>query len=109
MKYRFLKNGFTLPEVCVAVLVLGFGISAICCYIRGFEGLQLAERKRAEQFVEAVKQMETLIENPPVCPDSVFKINHLKLEPAPMKMAVATISMDYVQIKRLVKCEKDTP
>jgi len=61
------KNGFTLPEICVALAVFAVGTAALLYCAACFERLCSMERKRVESVTEAVSRMEKLIESPAPC------------------------------------------
>lgn len=115
----FLKRGFTLPEVCVAMLVFAFGMLALARFAGGVRNVMSQEREKAEQVILAAQTMERLIANPPPCDslsgaildgcsgsipgrtpsaDYPFFLKHVNL-------AYVTIKLDFVQINRLVKCK----
>ena len=73
-KCRRLRGGFTLMEVWVAIAVMSAGLLAMGSVLDFFNRMKLAERRQAQAFLEAVQQMEKLIECPPPC-DSVVTLN----------------------------------
>ncbi|MBO7383344.1 MAG: prepilin-type N-terminal cleavage/methylation domain-containing protein [Fibrobacter sp.] len=94
------SRGFTLPEVCVALAVFAFGALALG---RGFDAVlrvRSVERSRAQSLIEAVAQMEALIENPPACTDSLASGGA-----TPVRGVFRAITgQNGVQLQRLVKC-----
>lgn len=108
-------SAFTLPEVCVAVVVLAFGVTALCRGMSSLTHVSLLERSRAEELVEAVSRMELQIEQPPSCldsgvvcragPDSFHQVCSDVFRRADSSGVFwSTITVGSVQIKRLVKC-----
>lgn len=92
--------GFTLPEVCVAMVVLFLGLLALGYYVEGFAKLRALEKDRVESLVEAVDSMERKIADPPPCGDS------LQSQPllARRKLVYMTMENEHVRLRRLVRC-----
>lgn len=92
--------GFTLPEVCIAMVTLFLGMLALGYYVEGFAKLRAMEKDRVDSFVEAVNSMERLIAEPPPCGDS------LQSQPllARRKLVYMTVENEYVQLRRIVRC-----
>ncbi len=106
-----LKRGFTLPEVCIALLVFSFGMLALARFAGGVRNVMLLERQRAEQVIQAAQTMERLIASPPPCDSLAGAVHHdssVANYTAFLKhvnLVNVVIEVDFVQINRWVKCK----
>ncbi|WP_290744139.1 type IV pilus modification PilV family protein [Fibrobacter sp. UBA4309] len=92
--------GFTLPEVCVAMVTLFLGLLALGYFVESFAKLRALEKDRVESFVEAVGSMERKIADPPPCTDSLLSQPLL----ARRKLVYVTEENEHVRLRRLVRC-----
>lgn len=115
MKFRGnAKQGFTLMEVMVALAVLAAGTVAFENFFDSFNNIRILERRQAKAFVEAASVMENLIENPPLCRDSVYVQNQVRvrLEAAPGVIPLVLVQVAHdsclhkIELQRLVKCKR---
>ena len=116
-------NGFTLPEVCVALAVLLIGTTAILGAWNFFNREVADERLRLERFEEVLLTMESLIAERPSCADSValslasvpsrapeIELSQsstevrLKRIPGNKHLVWAVVGRDGYSLKRLVRC-----
>ena len=107
------KNGFTLPEICVALAVFAVGTAALLYCAACFERLCSMERKRVESVTEAVSRMEKLIVSPAPCdvppPCDVSPSCDV---PPPLRRALAGAHLYYAvtgdslaRFRRVVRCK----
>lgn len=112
------KNGFTLPEICVALAVFAVGTAALLYCAACFERLCSMERSRVKSVTEAVSRMEKLIESPTPCdvplPCDVYPSCDVPLPcdvPPPLRRALAGAHLYYAatgdslaRFRRVVRC-----
>ena len=67
-----MRAGFTLMEVCVALVVLSAGIVVFGRYLDGFNRIRALERARANATIAAARVVEHFVEKPPECRDTTF-------------------------------------
>ena len=67
-----MRAGFTLMEVCVALVVLSAGIVVFGRYLDGFNRIRALEREQARAVLETARAVEHFIQNPPACRDTTF-------------------------------------
>ena len=108
-----MKNGFTLMEVCVALVVLSAGVLVFGRFLDGFNRLQALERTKAKSVVAVSETIEELVRNPPWCRDSSFVRNEVNvvLNAVPGAKSLAwveatSVSLPEVKLRRLVRCKK---
>ncbi len=108
-----MKNGFTLMEVCVALVVLSAGVLVFGRFLDGFNRLQALERTKAKSVVAVSENIEELVRNPPWCRDSSFVRNEenvvLNVVPGAKPLAwveATSVSLSEVKLRRLVRCQK---
>ena len=70
-------RGFTLMEVCVALVVLSAGIVVFGRYLDGFNRIRVLEREQARAVLETARAVEHFIQNPPACRDTTFAFGAL--------------------------------
>ena len=107
------KNGFTLPEICVALAVFAVGTAALLYCAACFERLCSMERSRVKSVTEAVSHMEKLIESPAPCDVSPSCDVPLPCDvPPPLRRALAGAHLYYVatgdslaRFRRIVRCK----
>ena len=129
MKEMVMKCGFTLPEVCVALMVLLVGTMGLLGCWNFFNREVADERYRLERYYDVLSAMESLIANQPVCADSfiVFEPEpvltdeisverqtltslrhsvtvHLDSVPGMARLAWAVVEQDDFSLKRLLRC-----
>lgn len=113
------KNGFTLPEICVALVVFAVGTAALLYCAACFEQLCSMERSRVKSVTEAVSRMEKLIESPAPCDVSPSCDVPLPCDvtppannvPPPLRRALAGAHLYYAatgdslaRFRRVVRC-----
>ena len=108
-KSRALLNGFTLPEVCVALAVFLIGTTALLGAWGFFNREVAEERLRLERFEKVLSAMESLIAERPLCSDSTALLQIsapvlLKRIPGNKHLAWAVVERDGLALKRLVRC-----
>ena len=104
-----LSNGFTLPEVCVALAVFLIGTTALLGAWGFFNREVAEERLRLERFEKVLLAMESLIAERPSCSDSTALLQIsapvlLKRIPGNKHLAWAVVERDGLALKRLVRC-----
>ena len=72
-----MRAGFTLMEVCVALVVLSAGIVVFGRYLDGFNRIRALEREPARAVLETAHAVEHFIQNPPACRDTAFAFGAL--------------------------------
>ena len=107
------KVGFTLIEICVAIVVLSAGVVAFGRFLDGFNRLRIMEREKAKSVVSVARVIEDFVQNPPLCRDSSFSIGLvnviLKTVPGvkPVAWAWASVLSEHdVELRRLVRCQR---
>lgn len=119
-----MRAGFTLMEVCVALVVLSAGIVVFGRYLDGFNRIRALERQHANAALAAAQAVEHFVRNPPECCDTLFAFGApadsiqvtLQTIPGPRRIVwlnafvisprVRTTSKAPV-FRRLVRCVKD--
>lgn len=117
------RQGFTLPEVCVALSIFLIGSTALIECWNFFNRDVAYERMRLDEFYDALGMMESLIANLPSCADSLPDVHlpndvHLLKErssessvsdrlmrvPGSLHLAWAVVEREHYSLKRLVRC-----
>ena len=107
------RQGFTLPEVCVALTVFLVGTTALLGGWNFFNREVAGERKRLEEFYDVLSSMESLVANRPDCadslsgersPDSLVVSVRLTRVPGSPHLAWAVVEREHYSLKRLVRC-----
>ena len=96
------RQGFTLPEVCVALTVFLVGTTALLGGWNFFNREVADERKRLEEFHDVLSSMESLVANRPDCADSLSV--RLTRVPGNPHLAWAVVEREHYSLKRLVRC-----
>lgn len=96
------RQGFTLPEVCVALTVFLVGTTALLGGWNFFNREVTGERKRLEEFYDVLSSMESLVANRPDCADSLSV--RLTRVPGNPHLAWAVVEREHYTLKRLVRC-----
>ena len=96
------RQGFTLPEVCVALTVFLVGTTALFSGWNFFNREVAGERKRLEEFYDVLSSMESLVANRPDCADSLSV--RLTRVPGNPHLAWAVVEREHYSLKRLVRC-----
>lgn len=107
------KVGFTLIEVCIAIVVLSAGIVAFGRFLDGFNRLRSLERDQAKSIVAVAQVAEDFVRNPPLCKDSSFTLGRVNvvLKTVPGVKPVAWVwtsgqSVHRVELRRLIRCKR---
>ena len=119
------RLGFTLPEVCVALLIFLVGTTALLGCWSFFNREVADERMRLEEFYDVLSAMESLVTTRPNCADSLTgalsrdSAHLLKLArsqessavsvrltrvPGSSHLAWAVVEREHYSLKRLVRC-----
>jgi len=103
------SEGFTLPEVCVALAVFLIGTTTLLGGWNFFNREIADERYRLERFYGVVSSMESLITERPSCTDSLLALGlatiRLDRVPGNNYLAWAVVERDGFRFKRLVRCK----
>lgn len=119
-----MRAGFTLMEVCVALVVLSAGIVVFGRYLDGFNRIRALERARANATIAAALAVEHFVEKPPGCRDTAFAFGapadslQVSLETIPGPRRIVWLNAFVVTpsprttskapvFRRLVRCVKD--
>lgn len=113
MKTFNAKCGFSLPEVCVAVIVLSAGISALWVNFDLFNSQVRRESLLSQQFLAAFDTMEGFIRELPVCADSSYTLAsenltvavESSLVPGGHRLAWLEVRCSEISLRRLVRCK----
>ena len=110
---RRTRGGFTLMEVCVALLLLSSGVLVFGRFVDSFNRVASLEREQAKAVVCAAAAVEELVRNPPPCADSAFALGValVELRAVPGAKALAWVdakapAIHEVRLRRLVRCKK---
>ena len=102
------SEGFTLPEVCVALVVLLVGTASLLGCWNFFNREVADERFRLELFYDVENAMESLIKERPLCADSLVMLDaviaRLTFVPGNNRLMWAVAERDGFRFKRLVRC-----
>lgn len=105
-----MKRGFTLVEVCVALLVFAFTSAALLRWVDGFTAVSNRERDFVQSFVAGASKMERFVEFPPPCADTLIRdsANILSFMKRSGREGLLLISVKSggVELKRMVKCHE---
>lgn len=113
MKSRKAKCGFSLPEVCVAVVVLSVGFSVLLVNLELFHSQVHRESLFSRQFLAAFEVLESFVFEKPVCADSSYRIEfenlpvtvESSLVPGPKRLAWLEVRCSEFSLRRLVRCK----
>ena len=99
------SEGFTLPEVCVALAVFLIGTTALLGGWNFFNREIADERYRLERFYGVVSSMESLITECPLCADSLLALGHATIRldrvPGSIPLAWAVVaSLDSIALEK---------
>lgn len=98
------RQGFTLPEVCVALTVFLVGTTAFLGGWNFFNREVADERMRLDEFYDVLETMESLVVNRPNCDSSSALSVHLTRVPGNPHLAWAVVASEHYSLKRLVRC-----
>ena len=96
------RQGFTLPEVCVALTVFLVGTTALLGGWNFFNREVADERMRLDEFYDVLETMESLVANRPDCADSL-SVRLIRV-PGNPHLAWAVVEREHYSLKRLVRC-----
>jgi prepilin-type N-terminal cleavage/methylation domain-containing protein len=96
------RQGFTLPEVCVALAIFLVGTTALLGGWSFFNREVADERMRLDEFYDVLKTMESLVANRPNCADSL-SVRLIRV-PGSSHLAWAVVASEHYSLKRLVRC-----
>ena len=96
------RQGFTLPEVCVALTVFLVGTTALLGGWNFFNREVADERMRLDEFYDVLETIESLVANRPNCADSLSV--RLTRVPGSPHLAWAVVEREHYSLKRLVRC-----
>ena len=107
------RQGFTLPEVCVAFAIFLVGTTALLDGWNFFNREVAGERMRLEEFYNVLETMESLVANRPNCADSLTGPHSLESSevsvrltrvPGSPHLAWAVVASEHYSLRRLVRC-----
>lgn len=103
------SEGFTLPEVSVALVVFLVGTTSLLGCWNFFNREVADERCRLERFYNVEFVMESLIAERPLCADSLVMLDAVSVRltrvPGNNYLAWAVVERDGFRFKRLVRCK----
>ncbi|MBR6453978.1 MAG: prepilin-type N-terminal cleavage/methylation domain-containing protein [Fibrobacter sp.] len=103
------SEGFTLPEVSVALVVFLVGTTSLLGCWNFFNREVVDERCRLERFYNEEFAMESLIAERPLCADSLVMLDAVSVRltrvPGNNYLAWAVVERDGFRFKRLVRCK----
>lgn len=107
------RQGFTLPEVCVALAIFLVGTTALLGGWSFFNREVADERMCLDEFYDVLETMESLVANRPNCadsltgersPDSLVVSVRLTRVLGSSHLAWAVVECEHYSLKRLVRC-----
>lgn len=97
------RLGFTLPEVCVALMIFLVGTTALLGGWNFFNREVVDERMRLDEFYDVLETMESLVAARPNCDSSSVSIRLARV-PGNPHLAWAIVTHEHYSLRRLVRC-----
>jgi prepilin-type N-terminal cleavage/methylation domain-containing protein len=97
------RQGFTLPEVCVALTIFLVGTTALLGSWNFFNREVADERMRLDEFYDVLETMESLVANRPNCDSSSVSVRLTRV-PGSLHLAWAVVASEHYSLKRFVRC-----